>query len=78
MEAFGDVSWDTEEIAGGLSEVGPFQNVLILELKQMNNLLTTMRRSLALLRLGFDGKLTMSEEMERLETALSLDRVPAP
>ena len=40
-------------------------------------LLAAMARSLATLRLGFDGKLTISEDMERLETELALDKVPA-
>lgn len=76
LDAFGEVVWDTDEIQAGLEDVGPFQNVLILELKQMNTLLTEIRRALATLSLGFAGKLTMSEPMERLELELSLDRVP--
>jgi dynein heavy chain len=76
QEAFGDVKWDVEEVQGGMEEVGPFQNVLILELKYMNRLLAFIKSSLATLRLGFDGKLTMSEAMERLEEELSLDKVP--
>jgi dynein heavy chain, axonemal len=97
MDAFGETLWDTEEIQAGMEDVGPFQNVLILELKQMNTLLTEVggvepflrtgtrtvvrpclqiRRSLSVLSLGFSGKLTMSEPMERLELELSLDKVP--
>ena len=87
LDAFGDVSWDVDEIAtsalavaGGDGTSGsggsPFLNVLLLELKQMNGLLAGMKRSLLALRLGFEGRLTMSESMERLELALSLDRVP--
>ena len=60
-----------------MEEVGPFQNVLILELQYINRLAASIRTSLATLRMGFDGKLTMSESMEKLETELSLDRVPA-
>jgi dynein heavy chain len=60
-----------------MEEVGPFQNVLILELQYINRLAASIRTSLATLRMGFDGKLTMSESMERLETELSLDRIPA-
>jgi dynein heavy chain len=77
VETFGETTWDTDEIQAGMEDVGPFQNVLILELKQMNNLLSAMKRSLATLKLGFDGKLTMSEDMERLETELALDKVPS-
>lgn len=77
VDSFGEVSWDVEEIQAGMEEVGPFQNVLILELKQMSVLLAAIKRSLATLRLCFDGKLTMSEDMEKLETELSLDKVPA-
>jgi hypothetical protein len=64
-----------DEIQAGMEDVGPFQNVLILELKQMNQLLIEIRRSLATLNMGFSGKLTMSEPMEKLETELSLDKV---
>jgi dynein heavy chain len=77
LDSFGETSFDVEEIQAGMEEVGPFQNVLILELKQMNVLLVQIKRSLGVLKLGFDGKLTMSEEMERLETELSLDKVPS-
>lgn len=76
LDAFGETSWDPDEVAAGLEEVGPFQNVLLLELKQMNRLLGAMKSSLIALRMGFEGKLTMSESMERLETELALDKVP--
>ncbi|RYY38153.1 hypothetical protein EON62_00615, partial [archaeon] len=77
MDTFGEISFDPEEVQAGMEEVGPFQNVLILELKQMNALLSVIKRSLGTLRLGFDGKLMMSEDMERLETELALDKVPS-
>jgi len=76
QDAFGEVVFDVDEIQGGMEDVGPFQNVLILELKQMNALLSAIKRSLGVLKLGFDGRLTMSEEMEKLETELALDKVP--
>jgi len=76
LDAVGDVKWDVDEIQAGMEEVGPFQNVLILELKYLNRLAASIRTSLATLKMGFDGKLTMSEAMERLETELSLDKVP--
>lgn len=40
LDAFGETVWDTDEVQAGLEDVGPFQNVLILELKQMNTLLS--------------------------------------
>ena len=77
LDAVGDVKWDLIDIQNSMEEVGPFQNVLILELQYLNRLAAVMRTSLATLRMGFDGKLTMSESMEKLETELSLDRVPS-
>ena len=77
MDAVGDVKWDVIDIQASMEEVGPFQNVLILELQYINRLAAFIRTSLSTLRMGFDGKLTMSESMEKLETELSLDRVPA-
>ena len=76
LDTFGEVSWDAEELSSGLEEVGPFQNVLLLELKQMSGLLALMRSSLRTLQLAFEGRLTMSEPLERLEAELALDRVP--
>merc|ERR1711991_591904 len=55
---------------------GPFQNVLMLELEQMNGLLIEMKRALSELKLGIDGVLTMTDTMEELRDALFLDRVP--
>jgi dynein heavy chain len=79
MDAVNDVKWEVDEFQASMApeDVGPFQNVLILELKGINNLCAFMRRSLQTLKLGFDGRLTMSEAMEALELELSLDRVPA-
>ena len=79
MDSVADVKWDVEEFQASMNpeDVGPFQNVLILELKALNKLTGFMRSSLATLKLGFEGRLTMSEAMEKLEEELSLDRVPA-
>jgi len=79
MDSFADVKWDVDEFQASMpaEEIGPFQNVLILELKGINKLCATIRSSLSTLKLGFDGRLTMSEAMESLELELSLDRVPA-
>lgn len=76
QDSMGDVKWDADEIQAGMEEVGPFQNVLILELKYLNRLAAFIRSSLSTLKLGMEGKLTMSEAMEKLETELSLDKVP--
>jgi len=78
-DAVADVKWEVEDFQNQMNpeEVGPFQNVLILELKALNKLAAAMRLSLSTLKLGFEGRLTMSEAMERLEEELSLDKVPA-
>jgi len=76
VDMFGEVSFDVDGVQSAMEEVGPFQNVLILELKQMNALLQRIKKTLSTLKMGFDGKLTMSDEMERLETELALDKVP--
>jgi len=77
---FGDAAYDLEEIASAMDDGsgsrGPFQNVLMLELEQMDLLLTTMKRTLDELILGFLGRLTMSDAMETLESALFLGKVP--
>ncbi|CAE7205816.1 ODA4, partial [Symbiodinium sp. KB8] len=82
MTQFGDTTYDLEEIAASMDDGsgsrGPFQNVLVLELEQMDRLLRAMRRSLEDLTLGFDGRLTMSDAMDTLENSLFLGRVPAP
>jgi len=79
MDSVAEVKWEVDEFQAGMApeDVGPFQNVLILELKALNRLTAAMRVSLATLKLGFEGRLTMSEAMEKLEEELSLDKVPA-
>jgi len=79
MESVADVKWDVDEFQGTMNpeDIGPFQNVLILELKALNRLGGAMRLSLSTLKMGFEGRLTMSESMEKLEEELALDRVPA-
>jgi dynein heavy chain len=78
-EAIADVKWEVDDFQSSMNpeDVGPFQNVLILELKALNRLAAAMRSSLATLRMGFEGRLTMSESMEKLEEELSLDKVPS-
>jgi dynein heavy chain len=76
---FGDVNSGVEEIGTAMDESGgrgPFQNVLLLELEQMQRLVNEVKRSLEELELGFAGRLTMSDSMDQLETSLVLKRVP--
>ena len=77
-EAFAEVRLEPliDEVAA-MEDVGPYQNVVIIELKSLSALLASMMSSLATLKLGFAGKLCFSEDMEALEAALALDRVPA-
>lgn len=77
LERFGEKKFDVEDIARGLEEVGPYQNVFMQEMDVMNILITEMIRSLKELQLGFAGELTMSDAMENLKTSLYLDRIPA-
>lgn len=76
LEKFGDKSFDVEELARGLDEIGPYQNVFIQEMDIMNVLLAEIKRSIKELQLGFAGELTMSEAMEDLMMSLYMDRVP--
>jgi dynein heavy chain len=77
LDMYGESVYDLEDVGNSMEgERGPFQNVLILELEQMNFLLIEMKRSLAELRLGIDGVLTMTDAMEELRDALFLDRIP--
>jgi dynein heavy chain len=75
-DRFSDKKFDTEDIARGLEEQGPYQNVFIQEMDVMNNLLTELVRSLTELKLGFAGELTMSDAMDALKTSLYMDRIP--
>merc|ERR1711991_964048 len=76
-DRFADKKFDTEDIARGLEEQGPYQNVFIQEMDVMNNLLTELIRSLNELKLGFAGELTMSDAMDALKNSLYLDRIPS-
>jgi len=66
---------DIEELLGG--KKGPFQNVFLQECHQMNVLIREIILSLRELEKGFAGELTMSDSMEKLQTALYEDKVPA-
>ncbi|CAM9682439.1 unnamed protein product, partial [Phaeothamnion confervicola] len=76
LDKFAEKRFDVEEIARGLEEAGPYQNVFMQEMDVMNTLLAEMLRSLKELQLGFAGELTMSDAMEKLMDALYLDKVP--
>ena len=54
----------------------PFVLVCLQECESMNVLLQEIRRSLVELRKGLDGQLNMSEPMEDLSQALSINQVP--
>jgi len=54
----------------------PYVCVVLQECARMNLLLGEIGRSLLELRMGLQGSLNMSDSMELLLTALSLDRVP--
>ena len=55
---------------------GPFQNVFLQEIEYMNNLLFEIIKSLEEIDQGFKGLLTISEKMESIIDAISLNRVP--
>jgi len=65
------------EIGMKVGERTPFVCVLLQECDRMNLLLGEIRRSLNDLKLGLQGALNISEQMEAVSNALFLDRVPA-
>jgi dynein heavy chain len=77
LDMFGQVRYDADEIAEGMEEVGPFQNVWLQECERMNTLLAEMVKTLTDLELGFKGDLTMSDSMEALAQSLFLNDQPA-
>ena len=77
LDKYGEKTFDIEELARGLDEQGPYQNVFIQEMDVMNVLLTEIKRSIKELQLGFAGELTMSESMETLMDSFYMDSVPA-
>merc|ERR1719378_335485 len=54
----------------------PYVLVAIQECERMNKLLTKMRTSLVELQKGLNGELNMTEAMEHLTEALSINQVP--
>ncbi|DBA03229.1 TPA: hypothetical protein N0F65_011588 [Lagenidium giganteum] len=69
---------DITEIAQPLllQEHGPFVVVALQECSRMNGLLEELRTSLGDLKKGLNGQLNMSQAMEDLATAISLNEVP--
>ncbi|CAB3368449.1 Hypothetical predicted protein [Cloeon dipterum] len=65
------------EIMGKVEERTPYVIVAFQECERMNYLTNEMKRSLKELDLGLKGELTITSDMEKLETALFLDQVPA-
>ena len=76
LEMFRESVFDIEGIIAGIDDIGPFQNVFLLEIGAMNALLVEMIRSLSELELGFRGELTMSPVMEAIQDALIADKIP--
>jgi len=77
LESVRDQKLDVEMIYNSVDEMGPFQNVAAQECERMNGLLFEMNRSLNELQMGFRGDVMMNDQMEALQHALFLDRVPA-
>lgn len=64
------------EIMGKVEERTPYVIVAFQECERMNYLTGEMKRSLRELDLGLKGELTITSDMEVLETALFFDQVP--
>jgi len=76
QDRFGEKGFDIEDVSRSCEEVGPYQNVFLQEMAQMNVLLQEIARSLKELNLGLVGELSMSDSMETLQNCLFLDRQP--
>jgi dynein heavy chain, axonemal len=72
---FRDARFELDSIKASVEEMGPFQNVFMMECERTNALLGEMIRSLLELDMGFKGDLTMSEAMETLQECLYLEKV---
>jgi len=70
-------NFDMIEIRSRVKDWSPFVIVSLQETERMNELLSEIRRSLTELDMGLQGQLNITEQMESLATALSLNRVPA-
>ncbi|KAM9308794.1 LOW QUALITY PROTEIN: dynein axonemal heavy chain 11 [Gastrophryne carolinensis] len=68
--------YNLQEIMQKTTERSPYILVCFQECERMNILMNEMRRSLKELDLGLKGELTISSDMEALQTALYYDSVP--
>nr|XP_031530672.1 dynein heavy chain 9, axonemal-like [Vicugna pacos] len=66
------------ELMARVEERTPYVVVTLQECERMNVLTREMQRSLRELDLGLKGELTMTSDMETLQSALYLDTVPEP
>ncbi|XP_064351341.1 dynein axonemal heavy chain 9 [Camelus dromedarius] len=66
------------ELIARVEERTPYVVVTLQECERMNVLTREMQRSLRELDLGLKGELTMTSDMETLQSALYLDTVPEP
>ncbi|NWR46209.1 DYH9 protein, partial [Regulus satrapa] len=64
------------ELMAKVEERTPYAVVALQECERMNALTAEIRRSLAELELGLKGELTMTSDMEALQSSLFLDTVP--
>lgn len=58
-------------------EMTPFMVVCLQECERMNTLLSIIRVSLEDLRLGMEGALNMTDQMELLQQCLTFNKLPA-
>ena len=77
IDRFGDVRFEIGDIEVVIEDKGPYQNVFIQECEWFNRLLAHVARSLMELNEGLGGKLTITEDMEKLSDDLYLEKVPA-
>jgi dynein heavy chain len=70
--------FDIEDIESSLDmqDIHPFENVLLQECLLSNKLIQKILNDVKELRMGLNGELTMTKNMERLGTDLAVDMVP--
>ncbi|XP_039284796.1 dynein beta chain, ciliary [Nilaparvata lugens] len=68
--------FNISEMMARVEEKTPYTVVAFQECERMNILMKEIRRSLKELSLGLKGELTITLDMEELETSLFLDQVP--
>jgi hypothetical protein len=73
-----EVMFDIEDIESSLDmqDIHPFENVLLQECLLSNKLIQKILNDVKELRMGLNGELTMTKNMERLGTDLAVDMVP--